>query len=647
MATIASLNIALTADSAKLKRDLDKANKSTSAFAKRQKKHMAMATSAAKKLAGAIAGIGAAALALRGMSQLSKELIVLSNLTGLSTTEIQQLDPALNSINMSTEKYADILKDVNDKMHDFLQTGGGPMKDFFEQIAPKVGITADAFKNLSGKDALQLYVDSLEKAGASQEQMTFYMEAIASDSTMLLPLLRNASAEMLRFGLAADQVIKPEVLADLKNLGVQIAAIGVIVRNSITNAFGPLIAILADSAEGWRLMISEFPAVLKGLGLITAAIGLLTAYMLMNPILAIVAGFIALVVAAGNLFKKLHMLKEATGSWASTFSLLGKAFGHEMTRMMAYGTKFGLFMQEIWNDIARDFEYMLYGINVSFAKTMDALAGSSLGRKLGLEGGNNDAVQAAHEAAEDASLEEFLRIKAAQEVNQAVIDSVNPFAKKIADILTPVTDVVDDITDAAKPSTLSSPGGLKTPKGADKDTPGDVFVDSLKSSFTQALKDGDWKSFLGSVMDSFTSTVIDSFVDGLFEPLEDIISDAMDALISSISKSASGGGGGNWISSAISWIGGLFGAADGGIVPTTPFSKSYADSVPTMLQPGELVVPKDQVGNFMGGGSGGGQTFNINVTGDISRLTRKEVVKMMPEIAAGTNMVNRENNVRG
>ena len=145
-------------------------------------------------------------------------------------------------------------------------------------------------------------------------------------------------------------------------------------------------------------------------------------------------------------------------------------------------------------------------------------------------------------------------------------------------------------------------------------------------------------------MDSFTNTVIDSFVDGLFKPLEDIIGGAMESLLAGITKSGSGGG--KWVSSAISWIGGLFGAADGGIVPTTPFSKSYADSVPTMLQPGELVVPKDQVGNFMGGGSGGGQTFNINVTGDVSRLTRKEVVKMMPEIAAGTNMVNRENNVR-
>jgi hypothetical protein len=84
---------------------------------------------------------------------------------------------------------SDILKDVNDRIGDFMQTGGGPMADFFENIAPKVGVTAEQFARLSGPEALQLYVDSLEKAGLSQQEMTFYLEAMASDTTALIPLL--------------------------------------------------------------------------------------------------------------------------------------------------------------------------------------------------------------------------------------------------------------------------------------------------------------------------------------------------------------------------------------------------------------------------------------------------------------------------
>lgn len=65
------------------------------------------------------------------------------------------------------------------------------MADFFENIAPQVGVTVEQFRRLSGPEALQLYVSSLEKAKLSQQDMVFYMEAIASDSALLLPLLRS------------------------------------------------------------------------------------------------------------------------------------------------------------------------------------------------------------------------------------------------------------------------------------------------------------------------------------------------------------------------------------------------------------------------------------------------------------------------
>ena len=34
-------------------------------------------------------------------------------------------------------------------------------EDFFENIAPKVGVTAEMFRNLSGPEALQLYYNSI------------------------------------------------------------------------------------------------------------------------------------------------------------------------------------------------------------------------------------------------------------------------------------------------------------------------------------------------------------------------------------------------------------------------------------------------------------------------------------------------------
>lgn len=153
----------------------------------------------------AVAASAAAAVAItKSTADTSKEITNLSRLVGENTTEFQRNASAAKSVGIGMDKYADIMKDVRDKMGDFMATGAGPMADFFENIAPKVGVTADQFKKLNGRDALQLYVDSLEKANVSQNEMTFYMEAIASDAALLQPLLADSGKEMERLGNRAE-----------------------------------------------------------------------------------------------------------------------------------------------------------------------------------------------------------------------------------------------------------------------------------------------------------------------------------------------------------------------------------------------------------------------------------------------------------
>jgi len=142
--------------------------------------------------ASGLAVAGTAAIAWTDqIVQLNVEVERLAKLSGTSSDTFQRLSAGANAVGISNEKLADILKDVQDKTGDFLQTGGGGMADFFKNIAPQVGLTAEQFRKLSGPDALQAYVNALQKAGVSQSEMTFYMEAIASDSSMLAPLLRD------------------------------------------------------------------------------------------------------------------------------------------------------------------------------------------------------------------------------------------------------------------------------------------------------------------------------------------------------------------------------------------------------------------------------------------------------------------------
>ena len=142
-----------------------------------------------------IAGAAVTA-AVTGMARDVDQLAKAAQVANTGFEEFQKLAFAARSVGIESDKLADIYKDVNDRIGDFIQTGGGPMADFFEKIAPQVGVTADQFARLSGPEALQLFYSSLEQANLSQADMTFYLEAMASDATALIPLLRDGGAAM-------------------------------------------------------------------------------------------------------------------------------------------------------------------------------------------------------------------------------------------------------------------------------------------------------------------------------------------------------------------------------------------------------------------------------------------------------------------
>ena len=185
--------------------------------------------SGAKIAGAAVAGMAAAgatasAAWVSSMARSGAEIQRQAQLANASTTEFQRFGVAAQSVGIEHDKLSDILKDVNDKVGEFISTGGGPLIDFFENIAPKVGVTADQFAKLSGPQALELYYSSLEKAGLSQQQMTFYMEALASDATGLIPLLKDNSAQLNKLGDAAQsagRILNDETIAASKQLTAQ------------------------------------------------------------------------------------------------------------------------------------------------------------------------------------------------------------------------------------------------------------------------------------------------------------------------------------------------------------------------------------------------------------------------------------------
>jgi len=228
----------------RLSRELDQANARMAAFARRAK---IAATAAAAALAAAVVAM------TRSTIMAANEIDQLSQVANAAPEVFQRWSAASATVGIEQEKLADILKDVNDRVGDFLQTGGGPMADFFENIAPRVGVTADQFARLSGPEALQLYVDSLERAGVSQQEMTFYLEAMASDTTRLIPLLQNGGAEMTRLGAQAQAlgaVLDADAIAAMRRSELALVSIGQVlagVRNRIAVALAPSLEAVANA----------------------------------------------------------------------------------------------------------------------------------------------------------------------------------------------------------------------------------------------------------------------------------------------------------------------------------------------------------------------------------------------------------------
>ena len=253
-------------------------------------------------IAVGVAGAAIGAL-VRNQIEMTAELTKTAYIANTTVENIQKYVVAAKGMGIETDKLGDIFKDTQDKVGDFLTTGGGEMADFFENIAPQVKVTADQFRNLSGPDALQLYFDSLQKANLSQSEMIFYMESVADEASLLIPYLKdggkgfdlwataaeNAGATMDEKTIRATQELKTST--ELLDLSVQGA------KNQIAQAFMPVLRDLAvelvkdakfkeqaakagqGMADGFKLIVNTGIAAVSIIGIMIDGVrGLHTAF---------------------------------------------------------------------------------------------------------------------------------------------------------------------------------------------------------------------------------------------------------------------------------------------------------------------------------------------------------------------------------
>lgn len=215
---------------------------------------------------GAIAVSGAAAVGAgvfamaREYSNAAREIQTFASISNATTQEFQKMAVGAETMGISSEKLSDQLKDFNEKLGEFITIGSGGAVDFFEQIATKTEGSAEGarklaleMQNLSGPKALQLYVDKLEEAGVTQQQMSFYLESMASDTTNLIPLLKDGGKGFEYWADAAERagaIMDEQAIAKANELRVQMDLLNLQVQGVKNQFIQGLMPALVSVGDG-------------------------------------------------------------------------------------------------------------------------------------------------------------------------------------------------------------------------------------------------------------------------------------------------------------------------------------------------------------------------------------------------------------
>ncbi|MCU4378845.1 hypothetical protein [Acinetobacter haemolyticus] len=222
--------------------------------------------SSAKVMGVAVAaGAASAAVALSAMAwetaNHAVELEKYALRANTTTQDFQKMAVGAQAYGVEQEKLSDMMKDFNEKLGELTTIGAGGGVDFFEQIAVKTEGSAAAaeklilkMQKLSGPEALQLYVDKLEEAGVTQQQMSFYLESMASDMTDLIPLLVNGGEGMKLYSDAAERaglVMSDETIAQAKILKEQMYLLDLQMQGAKNQLMQAVIPAFVDIAQAF------------------------------------------------------------------------------------------------------------------------------------------------------------------------------------------------------------------------------------------------------------------------------------------------------------------------------------------------------------------------------------------------------------
>ena len=140
-----------------------------------------------------LAGAGGIGLLISKQVEAAKQADAWSQAIGVNIEALTAWQFAGEAVGLSSEKIADIMKDTSEKIGDAYRNNAGEAKEALQSLNLSIAEMA----HLSPDQQLLAIAGALEQVGTQGEKVQI-MEALASDASLLLPLLEDNAAELER-----------------------------------------------------------------------------------------------------------------------------------------------------------------------------------------------------------------------------------------------------------------------------------------------------------------------------------------------------------------------------------------------------------------------------------------------------------------
>ncbi|MEM1113279.1 MAG: hypothetical protein AAGI11_15310 [Pseudomonadota bacterium] len=225
---------------------------------------------------GAAAAAAASAATTVGLARLTgqqadlgRQTLATSEALGISTDALQVWQIAAKQVGIDAEKTSDILKDVSEKIGDAFFNEQGEAFDVIK------GLNLDIKELINLSPDQQLLKIANELNGLPKSGQIQVLEALASDASLLLPLLENNAQRLRELGKAAQErnalLSEDELkgLADAEAAFVRIGLRADAFRKQIAAQLAPTLSRLADEFDAFLgrnpALIGQILAALRSL----------------------------------------------------------------------------------------------------------------------------------------------------------------------------------------------------------------------------------------------------------------------------------------------------------------------------------------------------------------------------------------------